>query len=136
MQQEEWRSIEGCTGFEVSNTGKIRATDRTIYQVSRNGKRYSRVIKGHLIPPHIDFGGYQICSVSINNKSIDLKVHRVVAQAFIPNPNDYPQVNHIDGNKKNNAVTNLEWCTPEQNQQHALRIGLRKKKKQLKYETR
>ncbi len=61
--------------------------------------------------------------VSLGSKSVLL--HRIIAKAFIPNPDNLPEVNHIDGNKANNAVSNLEWCTAKQNSQHALINGLR-----------
>ena len=64
--------------------------------------------------------------VRLNNKYItkSKRIHRLVAQAFIPNPNNYPQINHIDGNKSNNAVDNLEWATPKENMTHAFLTGL------------
>lgn len=65
--------------------------------------------------------------VRLNNKYIkkSKRIHRLVAQAFIPNPNNYPQVNHIDGNKLNNKADNLEWCTNEYNMKESWRLGLR-----------
>jgi len=68
--------------------------------------------------------GYPIVYLRKNGKSHVLTVHRLVATAFIPNPDNKPQVNHIDGNKTNNYVDNLEWCTNSENMDHAIRMGL------------
>lgn len=70
--------------------------------------------------------GYKHVGLHINKKNRSFRVHRLVAQTFIPNPNDYPYVNHIDGNRQNNCVSNLEWCTPSQNSLHAAKLQERK----------
>ena len=72
--------------------------------------------------------GYMNVSLTKNGKQTQHKVHRLVAQAFIPNPLNKQQVNHIDGNKKHNVVWNLEWCTCKENINHALKSGLRRQK--------
>lgn len=68
--------------------------------------------------------GYLKTNISINGKLKTVFIHRLVAITFIPNPNNYPQVNHKDGNKENNNVENLEWCSPKQNIEHAIKLGL------------
>ena len=73
---------------------------------------------------HIDINGYQKCSLTINGKEYTASVHRLVAQTFIPNPENKPCVNHIDGNKENNSVKNLEWVTHKENTAHAIKMGL------------
>lgn len=72
-----------------------------------------------------DKNGYHIVSLTLNKNKYTRKVHRLVAEAFIPNPNNLPEVNHIDGDKRNNDITNLEWVTPEQNSHHACFSNLR-----------
>ena len=71
--------------------------------------------------------GYLHVGLTINKKVKQMRVHRLVAEAFIPNPENKPYVNHIDGDRKNNHITNLEWVTPAENAQHAVEAGLRKK---------
>ena len=105
---EEWRPIEGYEGlYEVSNTGLIRSLDRFVGNRNR--------IKGKILSINIKKGGY--CSVVLSKygKMKGYQVHRLVAQAFIPNPDNLPQVNHIDEDKSNNCVDNLEWCTAKYN---------------------
>lgn len=75
--------------------------------------------------------GYKTVSLWKNNKGSTKTIHRLVAEAYIPNPDNLPEVNHIDGNKLNNCVDNLEWVTPSQNRQHAYNTGLKKAEKLL-----
>ena len=79
--------------------------------------------------------GYLHVTLSMEDgRSKQVSIHRLVAEHFIPNPYHYPQVNHIDGNKENNVVTNLEWCTPAENIQHALKNNLCKKRTFVSYD--
>lgn len=68
--------------------------------------------------------GYEYVTLRLNHKKRSFRVHRLVAEAFVPNPNNLPEVNHIDGNKTNNKSTNLEWCSHRDNIEHALNTGL------------
>lgn len=103
---EKWRDVVGFEGaYLVSSLGRVkRKSDETI----RRGKAMTARVK--ILKADIDKKGY--CRVHLSNggSKKSLLIHRLVAAAFIPNPEDKPQVNHIDGNPSNNAVTNLEWC--------------------------
>jgi hypothetical protein len=107
-QIEEWKAIAECNGiYYISNHGRVKSF--------KYGKE--RILKPYLtgVP------GNQYFSVEVNKK---IKVHRLVAVAFIENPHNKPQVNHKDGNKLNNDIDNLEWVTHQENQQHAWGNGL------------
>ena len=98
---EEWRDIKGYEG---------------LYQVSNLGRAKSLKYRGHegcigILTPRLDGKEYETVALYKEGKVRNTKIHRLVAQAFIPNPNNYPQVNHKDENKINNNVSNLEWCT-------------------------
>lgn len=115
---EIWRKIEGFESYEVSNMGRVRSLDR----VSCSGHK----LTGKVLIPTQNQYGYLIVSLYKNGTRYIKRVHRLVSVAFIPNPEGKPQVNHIDGDKTNNRIENLEWCTNSENQIHAYKMGLNK----------
>ena len=109
---EEWRPIEGYEGlYEVSNTGQVRSFDR--YVKYSNGRIHLH--KGKVLSPIKDRDGYLQVNLCYSGRINSIKIHRLVAQAFIPNPDNLPQVNHKDEVKTNNNVDNLEWCDSKYN---------------------
>ena len=105
---EEWRKIVGYEGlYEVSSLGRVRSLDRY--------DSINRFRKGRILKSGTDTGGYLFVQLSSNGNEKNHSVHRLVAEAFIPNPDNLPQVNHIDEDKSNNCVDNLEWCDREYN---------------------
>lgn len=111
MKEVIWKPIKTYEGYyEVSNTGLVKSLKRDIGMGSRRENRLLTVY---------DKRGYSQVALSKDGNTKYLIVHRLVAEAFIPNPNNYPQVNHIDGDKNNNLVSNLEWCDQSQNMVHA-----------------
>ena len=122
--KELWKDIEEFEGYyEVSNMGNVRSKDRYFHNWRAKCK-----LKGKPKKAWNHSRGYLMVDLYKDNKSHKRFVHRLVAIAFIPNPNGYPNVNHIDNNGKNNLVSNLEWCTQAMNVEHARSLGLLKKK--------
>lgn len=119
QEQERWLPIVWTNGtHEVSDQGQVRSVDRA----GADGRR----LKGRLMHPSNGTNGYRMLSIFVNKKTVTRTVHSIVAEAFIgPRPKGY-EVNHKDGNKRNNAAANLEYVTPSQNHVHAIRLGLRK----------
>lgn len=118
----EWRDVVGFEGeYEVSSDGQIRSKDR-VRKYYRNGKELTMSIRGRMRTPSNSWDGYKEIHLqrSDTGKSYYARVHRIVAEAFIPNPTNLPQINHIDGNKQNNCVDNLEWVTAKENTAHAI----------------
>ena len=108
---EEWRVIEGTDGvYEVSNTGKVRSNNYLGHGKTKELKPF-------------DNGGYKRIKLPKKYK-VDTLVHRLVAAAFIPNPDNLPCVNHINGIKDDNRIENLEWCSVSENIHHAVKTGL------------
>lgn len=118
---EEWKSIPEFIGYDVSSLGRVRSTNRL------SGKRRG-LIKGKELVQTPNRKGYPEVRLFKNGKSTSKVVHRLVASAFIPNDYDKPQVNHKDGNKLNNRVSNLEWISNSENQKHAYMLGLQPSK--------
>lgn len=101
-----------------------------IWYISSDGKYFTDKMKELTL---FDTGrGYLSCKISKHPINKNIYIHKLVAQLFIPNPNNYPQINHKNGNKYDNSVENLEWCTQKQNNQHSLKINTFKPKKTKK----
>lgn len=107
----------------IQNNIKYDFSD--IYQVNKDGDVYNK-LTNNVLNKQYDSHGYVRYHFWIRgkNKHLWFYAHRLVANAFIPNPNDLPQVNHKDGNKNNNNVNNLEWCTQGYNMSHGFKTGL------------
>lgn len=104
---EEWKDIAGYElYYQISNIGQVKRKDT------------GKILKNNIR------NGYEYVTLCVNGQRKKFYVHRLVAIAFIPNPKSYEQVNHKDGNKSNNKVDNLEWCTQKENLMHAFRTGL------------
>lgn len=110
-EQEIWKPYPDYPFIEVSSLGRVRTKDR--YIILKNGNK--RLVKGRVLKQQSLPNGYLNVNFRVNGKLINLRVHRIVATCFIPNPNGYLEVNHKDNNPRNNAVSNLEWCTHKQN---------------------
>lgn len=124
---EIWKDIEGYEGFyQVSNTGKVKSISR----LKHTPNKTTYLCKEKLMKLHKDKTyGYIQLELCKNNTGTTVKVHRLVAIAFVPNPLNLPQVNHLDGDKTNNNDWNLGWTDNSGNQIHAFKLGLNKQKK-------
>lgn len=108
--EEIWKETE-ISGYFISNLGRLKG---------RSGK---------IIKTYLNADGYRVICLKPegrNGKAKSVRIHRLIAEAFIPNPDNKPFINHKDGNKQNNSIENLEWCTNQENVKHAFDTGLNK----------
>ena len=119
---EKWKEISGYNGnYLISDQGNIKSIARIIYRKDGTSYRVTERILKH----HIGDKGYHQVNLVCNGKNKYPLVHRLVAETFIENPQNKDQVNHIDGNKNNNTVSNLEWVSCSENILHAYRTQLK-----------
>lgn len=110
-EMEKWNVVKDYEGlYEITETSEIRSLFKSNYK--------------KIMPQRIGRGGYLTVRLSKKGKDSTIYVHRLLGFAFIPNPNNKPFINHIDGNKLNNLIDNLEWVTHSENMAHAYKCGL------------
>ena len=123
--EEIWRDIKGFEGYyQVSNTGNVKSLERTV----RNGRGY-KIIPEKILEGYDNGNGYLYVKLCKEGKRKQYRINRLVAMAFIPNPNNLPEVNHKDKIRTNNNIENLEWCTKQYNVEYSLAkavIGINK----------
>jgi hypothetical protein len=124
---EIWKDIENYEGYyQISNFGKVRSLDRHVNNKIKNKFSF---LKGIILKTTLDKDGYQKIGLRKCGKRNYFRICRLVAQAFIPNPDNKPQTNHINGIKNDDNIDNLEWVNQSENQIHAFKLGLQIAKK-------
>lgn len=118
--KEIWKDILEYEKYQISNLGRVKRKKR----IFSNNRWKKRILKEMLIRPFIAKSGHLRVCLTIDGKKKNESIHRLVAKAFIPNPENKPQINHIDCDPANNNVNNLEWCTQRENTVHAIQNGL------------
>lgn len=119
METEIWKKHPEIEKLEVSSFGRVRTLDKVV----PSGK-HTQLTKGRVLKQYNRKDGYLQVSFRMNGKPITKKVHRLVAETFLPNPNGFPMVNHRDCDRTNNNVENLEFCTASYNQQYREKYGI------------
>ena len=121
MTEEIWKDIKGFEDrYQISSEGRVKSLARKFIDRSGHGQN----IKERILKLKTDKDGYKVIGIKdISGKRKYFRVHRLVCEAFIPNPDNKPQVNHIDEDKSNNRICNLEWCTCTENNNHGTRTA-------------
>lgn len=108
---EIWKDVKGYEGlYQISNFGKVKSLERSV-----KFGHSKRIVEETLLHPTDNGNGYKIVGLRKNGKRKNFYIHRLIAEAFIPNPLNLKYINHIDFNRSNNSVGNLEWCTQKDN---------------------
>lgn len=124
---EIWKDIIGFEGlYQVSNLGRVKSLQRIV-----SCGKGDRVVKERIKRISKHNMGYEVYNLFKNGKCYPHLRHRLIAVHFIPNPKNLPEINHKNGNKKDNSIENLEWCSYSRNLKHAYEIGLRQKRPPL-----
>lgn len=114
LENEEWKDLIGYEGlYQISNYGRVKSIERVIIS-----KKAKREVKSRIVKPYDHSGGYIDYVLFKDGEKKHIYAHRLVAQHFLQNPNNLPEVNHKDFDKRNNHVLNLEWCTASENITH------------------
>ena len=127
-----WKPVKNYEGYyEVSDSGEVRSMDRFVETKTGRQKGMKRMLLGNVMKQTESVGktresGYLVVNLRKDHTSKVVCVHHLVAETFIPNPDNLPTINHIDGNKHNHRVENLEWASYSENNIHALSTGLRR----------
>lgn len=123
--EEIWKDLQGYEGiYQVSTLGRVKSLGRTVEKKSKLGKEFKMVVSEKVISGHVSDSGYIEYNIRKNGRPKTIRGHRLVAETFIENPSNKPLINHIDGDKTNNNLSNLEWSTHKENAKHALETGL------------
>ena len=120
-RKEVWIDIEDCPGYQISSYGRVKSVERII----KRGTNFLS-IRGRILKPWKRSKDYLSVGFRVDGKRKVVLVHRLVANAFIPNRESGMEINHLDGDKTNNTVENLEWVTASENVLHAYATGLKK----------
>jgi len=141
MDKEIWKPVVGFEElYEVSDLGRIRSMKRIRLVHDKNNRKYKKVFRSRVLKTYINYFGYEkIVLKKYKEPTVTKRVHRIVAEAFIPNPYSLPYINHIDCNKSNNTILNLEWVTSKQNYNHAklnnlLKLGVDRSTSKISYD--
>ena len=125
--EEIWKDIQGYEGiYQISNKGRVKALKKKVHKIIKGKECYPSYKEKILKISNHNRNGYLKINITKDNVNKTCQIHRLVAKAFIPNPNNLPQVNHKNGIKTDNQAENLEWVTISENHKHAFAIRIKK----------
>lgn len=119
MENEIWKKYPEYPLIEGSSIGRVRTLDRRVLCGN-----HIQFVKGHILNRYHDKDGYLFVNFRVNGKTVNMKVHRIIASCFLQNPDDLSQVNHKNCVRDDNRIENIEWCSPEYNQRYRDKFGV------------